>query len=159
MMQITVTVNGQQRVAAIEPRLLLVDFLRETLGLTGTKIGCATGACGACTVHLDGEPVRSCLQLAVRADGRAIRTIEDVGEPDCLNSLQQAFRSHHALQCGFCTPGMVMNLLPLLEEQQEPLNEQKSREAISSNLCRCTGYEPIVCALMEASRAKELGQK
>src|SRR2546426_12435884 len=108
MTRITVTVNGAPEEADVEPRLLLADFLREMLGLTGTKIGCATGVCGACTVHLDGVPVRSCLQLAVRADGKSVRTIEGVGEPDSLNSLQEAFRSHHALQCGYCTPGMVM---------------------------------------------------
>lgn len=150
MTQITVTVNGKPQVADVEPRLLLVDYLRERLGLTGTKIGCATGVCGACTVHLDGVPVRSCLQLAIRADGTSVRTIEDVGEPDSLNSLQQAFRSHHALQCGYCTPGMVMNLLPLVE-RAEPLDEEAARAAVSSNLCRCTGYEPIVRAVMEAT--------
>lgn len=150
MTTIAVTVNGTPHVAEVEPRLLLADFLREQLRLTGTKIGCATGVCGACTVHLDGVPVRSCLQLAVRADGKRVRTIEDVGEPDSLNSLQQAFRANHALQCGYCTPGMVMNLLPLVE-RGEPLDEEAARAAVSSNLCRCTGYEPIVRALMEAT--------
>lgn len=150
-MRIAVNVNGTERQAEVEPRLLLVDFLREELALTGTKIGCATGVCGACTVHLDGVPVRSCLQLAVRADGKSIRTIEGVGEHDSLTSLQQAFRSHHALQCGYCTPGMIMNLLPLVE-LGEPLDEAAARAAVSSNLCRCTGYEPIVDALMEATR-------
>lgn len=152
MTRIAVTVNDNLHEADVEPRMLLADFLRETLGMTGTKIGCATGVCGACTVHLDGAAVRSCLQLAVRADGKEVRTIEGVGEPESLNALQEAFRSHHALQCGYCTPGMVMSLLPLVE-RGGALDEQAARAAVSANLCRCTGYEPIVDALMEASRA------
>lgn len=152
MTRIAVTVNGTLREEDVEPRLLLADFLRETLGLTGTKIGCATGVCGACTVHLDGVAVRSCLQLAVSADGKSVRTIEGVAEAVSLNSLQEAFRSHHALQCGYCTPGMVMSLLPLVE-LGEALDEQAARAAVSSNLCRCTGYEPIVDALMEVTQS------
>lgn len=152
MTKVAVTVNGVLHEADVEPRLLLADFVRETLGLTGTKIGCATGVCGACTVHLEGVAVRSCLQLAVAADGKSVRTIEGVAEADALTPLQEAFRSNHALQCGYCTPGMVMNLLPLVE-RGEALDEQAAREAVSANLCRCTGYEPIVGALMEATKS------
>ena len=152
MTAISLTVNGVTHELDVPPRLLLVDLLRDRLGLTGTKIGCAMGACGACTVLLDGAPVRACLMFAVQADRRTVRTVEDIAAPDGeLHPLQQALRKHHGLQCGFCTPGMVMTILPLLNAG-EPLDGDTVREAITGNLCRCTGYESIVDAVVEASR-------
>ena len=151
MREITVTVNDESHTLAVEPRLLLSDLLRERLELTGTKVGCAMGACGACTVLLDGEPVRSCLTLAVQAHGRCVRTVESLSGGGELHPLQQAFREHHALQCGYCTPGMLMTLIPLLERGVE-LDAEQAREAIEGNLCRCTGYDTIVAAAMEVSR-------
>jgi aerobic-type carbon monoxide dehydrogenase small subunit (CoxS/CutS family) len=151
MTQVSLTVNGSAYELDLPPRLLLADFLRDRLGLTGTKIGCAMGACGACTVLLDGEPVRACLLFAVQAHGRRVRTVEDLsprGEP---HPLQVALREHHGLQCGYCTPGMLMALAPLIESGQ-PLDPDAAREAIAGNLCRCTGYETIVDAVLEAVR-------
>ena len=152
MSAISVTVNGTAHELNVPPRLLLADLLRERLGLTGTKIACAMGVCGACTVLLDGEPVRSCLLFAVQAHGRTIRTVEDLA-PDHgeLHRLQAALHEHHGLQCGYCTPGMLMALAPLVESG-EPLNREAAREAVAGNLCRCTGYEGIVDAVVEASR-------
>jgi aerobic-type carbon monoxide dehydrogenase small subunit (CoxS/CutS family) len=148
---ISLTVNGATHELGVAPRLLLVDLLRDILGLTGTKIGCAMGACGACTVLLDGEPVRACLMFAVQADGRSVRTVEDLAPPGELHPLQAALQTHHGLQCGYCTPGMLMTVLPLLDGG-EPLDGDTVREAITGNLCRCTGYETIVDAVVEASR-------
>jgi aerobic-type carbon monoxide dehydrogenase small subunit (CoxS/CutS family) len=148
---ISLNVNGATHELDVAPRLLLVDLLRDTLGLTGTKIGCAMGACGACTVLLDGEPVRACLMFAVQADGRSVRTVEDLAPPGDLHPLQAALQTHHGLQCGYCTPGMLMTVLPLLDAG-EPLDGDMVREAITGNLCRCTGYETIVDAVVEASR-------
>ena len=151
MTAVSLTVNGVAYELDIPPRLLLADLLRDRLGLTGTKIGCAMGACGACTVLLDGEPVRSCLLFAVQAHGREVRTVEALsagGEP---HRPQVALREHHGVQCGYCTPGMLMSLAPLIESGQ-PLDPDAAREAIAGNLCRCTGYETIVDALVEASR-------
>jgi len=149
---ISLTVNGRPHELDVPPRMLLADLLRDNLGLTGTKIGCAMGACGACTVLVDGEPVRSCLMFAVQADRRSVRTVEDLGGPDGdLHPLQTALREHHGLQCGYCTPGMLMAIAPLLESEQ-PLEANGVREAIAGNLCRCTGYETIVDAVVEASR-------
>jgi aerobic-type carbon monoxide dehydrogenase small subunit (CoxS/CutS family) len=150
MTRIVLDVNGTRHELDVEPRLLLADLLRDRMGLTGTKIGCAMGACGACTVLLDGEPVRSCVLLAVQAAGRTVRTVEALAPDGALGRLQQAFRSHHALQCGFCTPGMLMTLLPLVQSG-EPLDEDAVREAVAGNLCRCTGYETIVTAALEAA--------
>ena len=143
-----VTINGRAYEAEVEPRTLLSDFIRHEAGLTGTKVGCEHGVCGACTVQVDGEPARSCLMLAVQADGRSIRTIEGLAAEDApLHPLQQAFHEHHALQCGFCTAGILMTLDAFLREHPEP-SEQEIREALAGNLCRCTGYS----AMIEATR-------
>ena len=147
---ITVTVNGQRSVGEVEPRQLLVYFLRESLGLTGTHVGCDTSNCGACTVHLDGEAVKSCTVLAVQADGRAVTTIEGMGSDGELHALQAAFWEHHGLQCGFCTPGMIMAAADLLARNDSP-SEEDVREALAGNLCRCTGYQNIVKAVMAAA--------
>ena len=144
--KITVTVNGESRQAAIEPRLLLADFLRQTVGLTGTHVGCEHGVCGACTVLVDGDSVRSCLMFAVQADGRSVETVESLGSIGRMNALQESFHAHHALQCGFCTPGMLMTATDLIKKY--PLaTDDDIREGLSGNLCRCTGYEHIVKAI------------
>ena len=144
--KITVTVNGESRQAAVEPRLLLADFLRQTVGLTGTHVGCEHGVCGACTVFVDGDSVRSCLMFAVQADGRSVETVESLGSIGRMNALQESFHAHHALQCGFCTPGMVMTATDLIKKY--PLaTDDDIREGLSGNLCRCTGYEHIVKAI------------
>jgi carbon-monoxide dehydrogenase small subunit len=143
---VTVTVNDTQYERAIEPRTLLSDFLRHELGLTGTHVGCEHGVCGACTVLFDGQPVRSCLMFAVQAHGHEILTIEGLGTMENLHPLQEAFREAHALQCGFCTPGFLLTLLPFLEQNPDP-TEKDIREAISGTLCRCTGYQHIVDAV------------
>ena len=143
---ITVTVNGTAYERAVEPRLLLADFLRHTLGLTGTHVGCEHGVCGACTVLVDGDGMRSCLLFAVQLDGCKVETVESLGTPNDLSPLQEAFREHHALQCGFCTPGMLMTVTDLLRKY--PLaTDEEIREGLSGNLCRCTGYEHIVQAV------------
>ncbi len=143
---ITVTVNGEFRQAAVEPRLLLADFLRQTVGLTGTHVGCEHGVCGACTVLVDGDSVRSCLMFAVQADGRSVETVESLGSIGQMNALQESFHAHHALQCGFCTPGMLMTATDLIKKY--PLaTDDDIREGLSGNLCRCTGYEHIVKAI------------
>jgi aerobic carbon-monoxide dehydrogenase small subunit len=145
-MDIVVTVNGSKYEARVEPRLLLSDFLRDTLGLTGTHVGCEHGVCGACTILLNGDSVRSCLTLAVRADGADIVTVEGLGSPDQLNALQSEFRDKHGLQCGFCTPGMLITGMDLLNKY--PLaSDEEIREGLSGNLCRCTGYQNIVAAI------------
>ena len=146
---ISVTVNGTVYERAVEPRLLLADFLRGTLGLTGTHVGCEHGVCGACTVIVDGDSMRSCLLFAVQLDGCTIETVESLGRLNDLNPLQEAFREHHALQCGFCTPGMLMTATDLLRKY--PLaTDAQIREGLSGNLCRCTGYEHIVAAVRAA---------
>jgi len=147
---ITVTVNGRKYEARIEPRLLLSDFLRDTLGLTGTHVGCEHGVCGACTILVNGDSVRSCLTLAVRADGAEIVTVEGLGSRDQLNALQNEFRDKHGLQCGFCTPGMLISGMDLLRKY--PLaSDAEIREGLSGNLCRCTGYQNIVAAIRAAA--------
>jgi aerobic-type carbon monoxide dehydrogenase small subunit (CoxS/CutS family) len=146
-MRIRVEINGRPYEGAVEPRTLLSDFLRHDCGLTGTHVGCEHGVCGACTVQLDGEPVRSCLLLAVQADGRSVRTVEGLA----WGPLQEAFRRHHALQCGFCTPGILMTVEPLLGRD---LSRAEIAEALSGNLCRCTGYVQIVDAVEEAIRGE-----
>ena len=152
--KITVTVNGEDRDCEVEPRLLLSDFLRHELNLTGTHVGCEHGVCGACTVLLDGVPVRSCLMFAIQAEGHEITTIEGLADDvDQLHPLQQAFWDAHGLQCGFCTPGMLMTLVPFLEENPDP-SEEEIREAISGNLCRCTGYQNIITAVKLATSSK-----
>ncbi|HUF91866.1 MAG TPA: (2Fe-2S)-binding protein [Candidatus Limnocylindria bacterium] len=150
---IRVTVNGQRYERTVEPRLTLADFLRDTLGLTGTHVGCEHGVCGACTVLHDGQPVRSCLMLAVQLDGASLTTIEGVADGDTLHPVQQAFWDHHGLQCGFCTPGIVLVAKALLEDNPRPTDDE-IREAISGNLCRCTGYHFIVEAIRAAAHAR-----
>jgi aerobic carbon-monoxide dehydrogenase small subunit len=147
---ITVTVNGQQHVGEVEPRQLLVYFLRESLGLTGTHVGCDTSNCGACTVHLNGEAVKSCTVLAAQVDGAEVTTIEGMGSDGELHPLQAAFWEHHGLQCGYCTPGMIMAAAGLLAHNSSP-SEEDVREALAGNLCRCTGYQNIVKAVMAAA--------
>ena len=147
---VTITVNGEPRTAEVEPRTLLVHLLREHLNLTGTHVGCDTSNCGACTVWLDGEAVKSCTVLAVQADGREVTTIEGISGNGDLHPMQRAFHENHALQCGYCTPGMVMTAIKLLEENPEPTDEE-IRHGLEGNLCRCTGYENIVAAVRAAS--------
>ena len=147
---LTVTDNGEEYQREVDPRTLLSDFLRHDLELTGTHVGCEHGVCGACTVLLDGEPVRSCLLFAPQVDGREILTVEGLGSIDQLHPLQEAFREAHALQCGFCTPGFLNTLIPWLEENPQPTEEQ-IRDAISGNLCRCTGYQHIIDAVKLAA--------
>jgi aerobic-type carbon monoxide dehydrogenase small subunit (CoxS/CutS family) len=149
--RISVDINGQQYEEEVEPRLLLSDFIRHHAGLTGTKVGCEQGVCGACSVQLDGEPIRSCLMLAVQANGRAIRTVEGLARNGELHPLQRAFHEAHALQCGFCTPGFLMSTEAFLREHPEPGGEEL-REALAGNLCRCTGYLGIIEAVEIAAR-------
>jgi carbon-monoxide dehydrogenase small subunit len=151
--RIALVVNGVRRESEVEPRTLLVDHVREGLGLTGTTVGCDTSSCGACTVLLDGESVKSCTVLAVQADGRELTTIEGLAENGALHPVQQAFHEHHALQCGFCTAGMVMATVSLLRERPDP-TEAEVREALEGNLCRCTGYHNIVEAVLAAASAR-----
>ena len=147
---LTVTVNGEERSAAVEPRLLLVHFLRQTLGLTGTHVGCDTTSCGACTVLLDGTPVKSCTVLAVQANGRSLQTVEGLAAGAQLHPIQQAFHEQHGLQCGYCTPGMMLTATALLAENPDP-SEEEIRWALSGNICRCTGYQNIVKAVQSAA--------
>ena len=149
-MHVAITVNGVRREADLEARTLLVDFIRDQVGLTGTKIACDTSQCGACTVHLDGKAVKSCTVLAVQADGGAITTIEGLVSNGALHAVQEAFREQHGLQCGFCTPGMIMAAVDLLAESPAP-SDDEIRHALEGNLCRCTGYENIVRAVHEAA--------
>jgi carbon-monoxide dehydrogenase small subunit len=154
-MDVAITVNGVRREADVEPRTLLVDFIRDNVGLTGTKIACDTSQCGSCTVHLDGIPVKSCTVLAVQADGTEVTTIEGLASNGDLHVVQEAFREKHGLQCGFCTPGMIMTVVDLLERNPDPTSDD-IRHAIEGNLCRCTGYENIVQAVHEAARVVEV---
>ncbi|MDZ7675064.1 MAG: (2Fe-2S)-binding protein [Acidimicrobiales bacterium] len=152
-MDVSITVNGTEYAHDVEPRTLLVQYLRENLGLTGTNIGCDTSSCGACTVHLDGESVKSCTVLAAQADGASVTTIEGLApSADELHPMQQAFREHHGLQCGYCTPGMVMAATSLLDENPDP-TETEVRIGLEGNLCRCTGYHNIVAAVLAAAEA------
>lgn len=149
--RIKLTLNGRALSAEAEPRLLLSDFLRHSLGATGTHVGCEHGVCGCCTVLIDGSAVRSCLTLAMQVEGRDVHTVESLAAPDgTLNPLQQAFQNHHALQCGFCTPGILMSFTDYLKRNPQP-SEAGVREVLSGHLCRCTGYAGIVSALMEAA--------
>ena len=152
---ITVTVNGQLHAGEVEPRQLLVHFLRDTLGLTGTHVGCDTSNCGACTVHLDGDAVKSCTILTVQADGAEVTTIEGMGSEGDLHPLQEAFWEHHGLQCGYCTPGMIMAGADLIAKNPDP-TETEVREALAGNLCRCTGYHNIVKAVLSAAKGQEV---
>ena len=150
MTRVTVTVDGTQYTDDVEPRMLLVQYLRETLGKVGTVIGCDTSSCGACTVHLDGQSVKSCSVLAVQADGREVTTIEGLATDGQLHPVQQAFHENHALQCGYCTPGMIMQSVALLKENPDP-SEADVRHGLEGNLCRCTGYQNIVKAVQAAA--------
>ncbi|WP_201318636.1 (2Fe-2S)-binding protein [Paenibacillus sp. EPM92] len=149
--KIAVTVNGVKYEREVNVRTLLSDFIRQELGLTGTHVGCEQGVCGACTILLDGEAVRSCLTLAVQANGRSVTTIEGLGSPEQLHPIQEAFREKHGLQCGFCTPGFVITVSAYLAENPNP-SEHEIREAISGNICRCTGYQNIVDSVIEAAQ-------
>jgi aerobic-type carbon monoxide dehydrogenase small subunit (CoxS/CutS family) len=151
---IAVTVNGKRVERTVESRLLLSDFLRHDLELTGTHVGCEHGVCGACTVLVDGDAVRSCLMFAVQADGAKVETVEQLGTEANLHPLQEAFRESHALQCGFCTPGILMTLVPFLRDHPSP-TEDEIREALSGNLCRCTGYANIITAVKLAAKSGE----
>jgi carbon-monoxide dehydrogenase small subunit len=151
-MQVAITVNGTAQEHDVEPRLLLVHYLRETVGLTGTNVGCDTSSCGACTVLVNGESVKSCTMLAVQADGTEITTIEGLATDGQLHPMQEAFRENHALQCGYCTPGMVMAAVSLLQEHPNP-SESEVREGLEGNLCRCTGYHNIVKAILAAAKS------
>ncbi len=150
MTHVSISVNGDRREADVEPRQLLVYFLRETLGLTGTNVGCDTSSCGACTVLLNGESVKSCTLLAVQADGREITTIEGMASDGELHPIQEAFHRNHGLQCGYCTPGMIMAAASYLKENPTP-TEEDVREALEGNLCRCTGYQNIVKSILDAA--------
>jgi carbon-monoxide dehydrogenase small subunit len=152
--EVTLTVNGEERSVAVEPRLLLVHLLRNNLGLTGTHVGCDTTSCGACTVLVEGVPVKSCTYLAVQADGRKITTVEGLMKEGELHPIQQGFKEEHGLQCGFCTPGMLLVTSALLEENANP-SEEEIRWAISGNLCRCTGYQNIVKAVQWAAAKRQ----
>ncbi len=151
---VTITVNGQAHTHSIEPRLLLVHFLRETVGLTGTNIGCDTSQCGACTVHLDGQSVKSCTVLAVQADGSSVTTVEGLMQDGQLHPMQQGFWEKHGLQCGYCTPGMIMAAVELLKLNPHPSDEE-IRHGLEGNLCRCTGYQNIVAAVRHAAEAAQ----
>jgi aerobic carbon-monoxide dehydrogenase small subunit len=153
--EITVTVNGEQHSLEVEPRLLLAHFLREKLGLTGTHVGCDTTSCGSCTVLIDGVPVKSCTHFAVQVDGREVKTVEGLAQGGELHPIQQGFHEEHGLQCGFCTPGMMLASVALLEENPDP-SEEEIRWALSGNICRCTGYQNIVKAVQwAANKMKE----
>ena len=149
-MKVSITVNGRERSGEVEGRRLLVDFLRQDQGLTGTHVGCDTSQCGACVVHVDGKAVKSCTMLAVEADGAEVTTIEGMADGDDLHPIQEAFREYHGLQCGFCTPGMIMSAAALLKDNPSP-SEQEVRDYLEGNICRCTGYHNIVKAIMAAS--------
>jgi aerobic carbon-monoxide dehydrogenase small subunit len=146
--KLTCRINGSEVNADVAPRLLLSDFIRHELRLTGTNVGCEMGICGACTIIIEGEPARACLMFAVQADGAAIRTVESLAEGDHLNRLQQAMHEHHGLQCGYCTPGILMTIQALIEKDELPADEAGVREALSGNICRCTGYQNIVDAVL-----------
>jgi aerobic carbon-monoxide dehydrogenase small subunit len=148
--RVSVTVNGVAREAEVEPRTLLVYFLRESLGLTGTNVGCDTSSCGSCTVLLDGESVKSCTLLAVQAEGREVTTIEGIADDGQMHPIQDAFHRNHGLQCGYCTPGMIMAAASFLQENPNPTDEQV-RESLEGNLCRCTGYQNIVKSILDAA--------
>lgn len=150
--EVTLTVNGRKRSATVEPRMLLVDFLRHELGMTGTHIGCEHGVCGACTVLLDGRTARSCLHFAVAVDGAEIDTVEGIASQDQLHPIQEAFHQHHALQCGYCTPGFLMTTIELLKQNPNP-DEAAIRRALTNNICRCTGYTNIIKAVAAAAAA------
>lgn len=151
MISVNLTVNGRAVSATVDDRTLLVEFLREHLGLTGTHVGCDTSQCGACVVHLDGKAVKSCTTLVAQADGSAVTTIEGLAQGDQLHPVQESFREHHGLQCGFCTPGMIMTSVDMINRHGRPLDEATIRHELEGNICRCTGYHNIVKAVQSAS--------
>ena len=155
-MRVSMTINGNPVSHDVEPRTLLVHYLRDRAGLTGTNVGCDSSSCGACTIHLNGEAVKSCTVLAVQADGQDLTTIEGLADGDTLHPMQQAFHECHALQCGYCTPGMIMSAAELLEKNPDP-NDDEIRHALEGNLCRCTGYQQIVDAVKHAARISRHG--
>jgi carbon-monoxide dehydrogenase small subunit len=152
-MKVSITVNGKEHHGDVEPRTLLVHYIREVIGLTGTNVGCDTSSCGACTIHMNGEAVKSCTILAVQADGASVTTIEGLARDGVMHPMQQAFMENHGLQCGYCTPGMVMAAVGLLNENPKPTEEQV-RLGLEGNLCRCTGYHNIVKSVLAAASAK-----
>lgn len=158
-MHISLTINGKQESGEVEPRTLLVEFIRYQLGLTGTHVGCDTSQCGACTIHMNGKSIKACTLLAAQADGQEITTIEGVAEADgTLHPMQEAFRENHGLQCGFCTPGMIMSALSMVDRHKgETLDEQTIREELEGNLCRCTGYHGIVKSIAAGAKAMQGG--
>ena len=157
MATVSLTVNGKAVTATIDPRTLLVQFLRENLRLTGTHVGCDTSQCGACLVHLDGKAVKSCTTLAVSVDGASVTTIEGLAAGDTLHPMQEAFREHHGLQCGFCTPGMIMSAVDMVNRRGHALDEKTIREDLDGNICRCTGYHNIVKAVAAGAEAMGKG--
>ena len=157
-MQISVTVNGTTHTDDVEPRTLLVHYIRDTVGLTGTNIGCDTSSCGACTLHLDGESVKSCTVLAVQADGAEVTTIEGMADGETLHPLQEAFWANHGLQCGYCTPGMIMAAVDIVNRKGNDLDEHTIRHELEGNICRCTGYHNIVKAIAAGAKAMAGGQ-
>ena len=157
MATVSLTVNGKAVTATIDPRTLLVQFLRENLRLTGTHVGCDTSQCGACLVHLDGKAVKSCTTLAVSVDGSSVTTIEGLAAGDTLHPMQEAFREHHGLQCGFCTPGMIMSAVDMVNRRGNDLDEKTIREDLDGNICRCTGYHNIVKAIAAGAEAMGKG--
>ncbi|MBW8617509.1 MAG: (2Fe-2S)-binding protein [Hyphomicrobiales bacterium] len=153
MASVTMTVNGKQVTATVDPRTLLAQFLREHLHLTGTHVGCDTSQCGACVVHVNGRAIKSCTTLAVSCDGASVTTIEGIGTPDNLHPMQAAFRENHGLQCGFCTPGMIMSAIDIVNRKGNKLDEHTIREELEGNICRCTGYHNIVKAVAQGAAA------
>ena len=153
MASVTLTVNGKQVTATVDPRTLLAQFLREHLHLTGTHVGCDTSQCGACVVHVNGRAIKSCTTLAVSCDGASVTTIEGIGTPDNLHPMQAAFRENHGLQCGFCTPGMIMSAIDIVNRKGNKLDEHTIREELEGNICRCTGYHNIVLAVQAGAKA------
>ncbi len=153
MASVTMTVNGKQVTANVDPRTLLAQFLRDNLHLTGTHVGCDTSQCGACVVHVDGRAIKSCTTLALSCDGASVTTIEGIGTPDNLHPMQAAFRENHGLQCGFCTPGMIMSAIDIVNRKGHALDEHTIREELEGNICRCTGYHNIVKAVAQGAAA------
>ena len=157
MTKVSITVNGTAQTADLDPRTLLVEYLRDHLRLTGTHVGCDTSQCGACTVHLDGRAVKACTLLAAQVDGKTVITIEGIAKDGVLHPMQAAFREHHGLQCGFCTPGMVMTAIAMVRDNTDVLTETAIREELEGNLCRCTGYQNIVRAIAAGAAAMKAG--
>ena len=158
MASVSMNVNGQAVTREVEPRTLLVEFLRQHLGLTGTHVGCDTSQCGACVVHVDGRSIKSCTMLAVQANGSDVTTIEGLAKDGQLHPMQEAFREHHALQCGFCTPGMIMSAIDIVHRHSGQLDEETVRQELEGNICRCTGYHNIVKSVLDAAGRMKVAQ-